>query len=81
LRLDDGHVKMVVKDKVVDTGRRKFGAIIGDNVKTGVSALFMPGVKVGPNSWVGANFTVRRDIPANTLVLPKQDEAKYKSIR
>jgi len=38
-------------------------------------------VKVGPNSWVGANFTVRRDIPANTLVLPKQDEAKYKSIR
>ena len=81
LRLDDGHVKMVVKDKVVDTGRRKFGAIIGDNVKTGVNALFMPGVKVGPNSWVGANFTVHRDIPADTLVLSKQNEANRKSIR
>jgi len=74
LRLDDGHVKMLVKDKVVDTGRRKLGAILGDNVKTGINALFMPGVKVGVNSWVGANFTVNRDLPANTIALLKQDE-------
>ncbi|MEM2081612.1 MAG: sugar phosphate nucleotidyltransferase [Candidatus Bathyarchaeia archaeon] len=74
LRLDDGHVKVMVKDRVVDTGRRKLGAILGDNVKTGVNALFMPGVKVGANSWVGANFTVHRDLPANTIALLKQDE-------
>jgi len=74
LRLDDGHVKMLVKDKVVDSGRRKLGAILGDNVKTGINALFMPGVKIGVNSWVGANFTVNRDLPANTVALLKQDE-------
>jgi UDP-N-acetylglucosamine diphosphorylase/glucosamine-1-phosphate N-acetyltransferase len=78
LRLDDEPVKMLVKGKVVDTGRRKLGAILGDNVKTGINALLMPGVKVGTNSWVGANFTVNRDLPANTVALLKQDEEKRK---
>jgi UDP-N-acetylglucosamine diphosphorylase / glucose-1-phosphate thymidylyltransferase / UDP-N-acetylgalactosamine diphosphorylase / glucosamine-1-phosphate N-acetyltransferase / galactosamine-1-phosphate N-acetyltransferase len=73
LRFDDGRIKMMVKDKVVDTGRRKLGAIIGDNVKTGIKSLFMPGVKVGANSWVGANFMVERDIPANSIVILKQN--------
>ena len=78
LRLDDGYVKMLVKGKVVDSGRRKLGAILGDNVKTGINALFMPGVKVGVNSWVGANFTVHRDVPADTFVRLKQDEDRHK---
>jgi UDP-N-acetylglucosamine diphosphorylase/glucosamine-1-phosphate N-acetyltransferase len=76
LRLDDGPVKMVVKGEVVDTGRRKLGAILGDNVKTGINALLMPGVKVGVNSWIGANFMVHKDVPANTIVLLKQEEEK-----
>ena len=75
-RLDAGTVKMMVKDKVVDSGRKKLGAILGDNVKTGINALLMPGVKVGTNSWVGANFTVHKDVPANTIALLKQDEEK-----
>ncbi|MCW4047364.1 MAG: sugar phosphate nucleotidyltransferase [Candidatus Bathyarchaeota archaeon] len=74
LRLDDGPVKMLVKGEVVDTGRRKLGAVLGDNVKTGINALLMPGVKVGANSWIGANFTVHRDLPANTIALLKQEE-------
>jgi bifunctional UDP-N-acetylglucosamine pyrophosphorylase/glucosamine-1-phosphate N-acetyltransferase len=78
LRLDDGHVKMVVKGKVVDSGRRKLGAILGDDVKTGINALFMPGVKVGVESWIGANFTVQRDIPSYTTVLLKQNEELHK---
>jgi len=72
LRLDDGHVKMIIKDKLVDTGRRKLGAILGDNVKTGIKSLFMPGVKVGENSLVGANFMVERDLPANSRAFLKQ---------
>jgi UDP-N-acetylglucosamine diphosphorylase/glucosamine-1-phosphate N-acetyltransferase len=76
LRLDDGHVKMMVNGEVVDTGRRKLGAILGDEVKTGINALFMPGVKVGVKSWVGSNFTVHRDLPANTVALLRQDEDK-----
>ena len=73
LRLDDGSVKMLVKDKVVDTGRRKLGAILGDNVKTGIGALLMPGVKVGNDSWVGAGFMVERDLPAESMAFVKQN--------
>ena len=76
LRLDDEPVKMFVKSKVVDTGRRKLGAVLGDNVKTGINTLLMPGVKVGTNSWIGANFTVQKDVPANTVMLLKQGEEK-----
>jgi bifunctional UDP-N-acetylglucosamine pyrophosphorylase/glucosamine-1-phosphate N-acetyltransferase len=71
LRFDDRSVKMIIKDRIVDSGRRKLGAILGDNVKTGIGTLLMPGVKVGSNSWVGAGIKVDRDIPANTVVSQK----------
>ncbi len=41
-RLDAGSIKMMVKDQLVNTGRRKLGAVLGDNVKTGIKSLFMP---------------------------------------
>jgi len=72
-RLDSGSIKMMVKDQLVNTRRRKLGAVLGDNVKTGIKSLFMPGVKVGVNSWVGPNFMVERDLPANTMAFLKQD--------
>ncbi|MDI6846955.1 MAG: sugar phosphate nucleotidyltransferase [Candidatus Bathyarchaeia archaeon] len=72
-RLDAGTIKMMVKDKVVDSGRTKLGAVLGDDVKAGINALFMPGVKVGNSSWIGPNVVVYRDLPANTMVSLKQD--------
>ena len=71
-RLDAGQVKMMVKDQLVNTGRRKLGVVLGDNVKTGIKSLLMPGVKVGANSWVGPNFMVERDLPPNTMAFLKQ---------
>jgi UDP-N-acetylglucosamine diphosphorylase/glucosamine-1-phosphate N-acetyltransferase len=80
-RFDAGFIKMMVKDQAVDTGRRKLGAVLGDNVKTGIKSLFMPGVKVGANTWVGANFMVERDLPANTMAFLKQNsEIKHKKV-
>jgi bifunctional UDP-N-acetylglucosamine pyrophosphorylase/glucosamine-1-phosphate N-acetyltransferase len=72
-RLDSRSVKMVIKDQLVDTGRRKLGAVLGDNVKTGIQSSFMPGVKVGVNSWVGPNFMVEHDLPANSMTFLKQN--------
>ncbi|MCL1970677.1 MAG: sugar phosphate nucleotidyltransferase [Candidatus Bathyarchaeota archaeon] len=74
LRFDDGNVKMAVKGKEVDTGRRKLGIVLGDNVKTGIKASFMPGVKVGANTWIGANFMVTHDLPSNSIALLKQQQ-------
>ncbi len=75
-RFDAGTVKMMVKDKVVDSQRTKLGAVLGDGVKSGINSLFMPGVKVGVGSWVGPNVVVERDLPAHTVVLLKQTVEK-----
>ncbi len=71
-RLDAGTIKMMVKEKLVDTGRTKLGAVLGDNVKTGINALLMPGIKVGNDCWIGPNVIVYRDLPPNTAVFIKQ---------
>ncbi len=79
-RFDSGSIKMMVKDQVVNTGRRKLGAVLGDNVKTGIKSLFMPGVKVGSNTWVGANFMVEQDLPPDAIATLKQNcEIKQKN--
>ena len=80
-RLDAGTIKMMVKGRVVDSGRGKLGAVLGDGVKAGINALFMPGVKVGGNSLIGPNVVVYRDLPVDTVVLLKQnvEERKLKS--
>ena len=71
-RFDAGTIKMMVKDQLIDTGRRKLGAVLGDNVKTGINSLFMAGVKIGVNSWVGPNLMIERDLPANSKAFLKQ---------
>ncbi len=77
-RLDAGTIKMLVKDKVVNTGRKKLGAILGADVKAGINTLFMPGVKVGNNCWIGPNVVVYRDLPPNTITLLKQNLERRK---
>ena len=75
-RLDSGTVKMMVKDKLADSGRIKLGAVLGDNVKTGINALLMPGIKVGKDSWIGPNLIVQRDLPSGSKVFLKQEVEK-----
>ncbi len=78
-RLDSRTIKMLVKDKVIDSERTKLGAVLGDEVKAGINTLFMPGVKVGNNSQIGPSVIVYRDVSANTLVLLRQnlEERKF----
>jgi bifunctional UDP-N-acetylglucosamine pyrophosphorylase/glucosamine-1-phosphate N-acetyltransferase len=73
LRLDNKTIKVTIQGKRVDSGRRKLGVFMGDTVKTGINASFMPGVKIGPNSAIGAEVLVSRDVPTNTLLQTQQD--------
>jgi UDP-N-acetylglucosamine diphosphorylase/glucosamine-1-phosphate N-acetyltransferase len=75
-RLDAGTVRMMVKDRLTDSGRKKLGAVLGDDVKTGINALLMPGVKVGNGSWIGPNVVVQRDLPPNSKMFLKQEVEK-----
>jgi len=62
LRFDDRSVKMSIKGERIDSGRRKIGAIMGYNVKTGINASIYPGVKISSGKWIEAETLVRRDI-------------------
>jgi UDP-N-acetylglucosamine diphosphorylase/glucosamine-1-phosphate N-acetyltransferase len=73
LRFDERNVKMNVKREKIDSGRRKFGVVFGDGVKTGINSSFNPGVKVGANSSIGAGVVISNDVPSNTIVLLKQE--------
>jgi len=72
LRFDKKTIKMTIKGELVDSGRKKIGVIMGDNVMTGVGTLLMPGVKVGDHSWIGPNIVVYRDVPPNTILILEQ---------
>ena len=61
LRHDNNNVKSVVKDKLIDTGRRKLGVIIGDNVHTGINTSFYPGRKLWPNTTTLPGEIIKKD--------------------
>lgn len=68
LRFDNANVKVTIRDKRVDSGRRKLGAFIGYNVKTGINVSIYPGVKIGSDSWIEAEVLVRRDVEKGSFV-------------
>jgi bifunctional UDP-N-acetylglucosamine pyrophosphorylase/glucosamine-1-phosphate N-acetyltransferase len=56
----------------VNTGKRKLGAIIGDNVKFGVLSATMPGKLIGANSWVHSGVMVNENVPSSVYVYVQQ---------
>lgn len=62
LRLDEGEIGVRVKAEKVMTGRNKLGNIIGSNVRIGINASLMPGIKIGSNSVVGAAVLLCEDL-------------------
>ena len=62
LRFDKKEIEVVHRGKKTDSGRRKLGAIIGNNVNTGINASINAGsilgnnVKVGPNTIVSGTY-------------------------
>ncbi len=68
LRHDNEPVKTVVKGRLVSTGMRKFGAVIGGYAKTGINTSLHPGVKIGARSWIGAGCIIDRDVPDDSVL-------------
>jgi len=73
LRFDDQLTIHRVKGRreIPRTGAN--ASYLGDFTRTGVNAILMPGVKVGPYSIVGAGVILNDDLPNNTLVYAKQE--------
>jgi len=68
LRLDGGPVSVTLKGKTVDTGLRKLGAIIGDDVKIGINASIDAGTIVGEETFIGMGAVVRGTIAPRSRI-------------
>lgn len=61
-RHDAGTIKSAVKGELIDSGRTKFGAIIADDVHTGINTCIYPGRKLWPHTSTLPGASVHRDI-------------------
>lgn len=61
-RHDGANHRSMVKGELIDTGRRKFGAIFGDDVHTGINTSIYPGRKLWPNTSTLPGQVVHVDI-------------------
>ncbi|MBI5390451.1 NTP transferase domain-containing protein [Candidatus Woesearchaeota archaeon] len=61
LRHDDATVKSMVKGELVDSYRRKLGAIIGDHAHTGIHTSIYPGRKIWPKQTTVPGEVVKED--------------------
>ena len=64
LRHDGGSHRSPVAGAMVDTGRRKLGAIVGDGVHTGIHTSIYPGRKLWPKTATMPGAIVDKDILA-----------------
>ncbi len=74
IRFDEKNIIVNIKGERVDSGRRKLGTIMGDDVQTGVNVSLMPGVKVGSGAWIAPGLTIYRDVPSGSLIREIQSD-------
>lgn len=81
LRLDQQPVSVRLPDVTVDTGLRKFGAVLGDQAEVGCNAVLQPGTLMGKRSlvmptvafggYLAAGMIAR--VRASVVVQPRRD--------
>jgi bifunctional UDP-N-acetylglucosamine pyrophosphorylase/glucosamine-1-phosphate N-acetyltransferase len=68
LRFDDRNVKVSFGGTVIDSGRRKLGVIMGDNVKTGINAMIDAGTVIWEDSLIGPGALAKGNIGPGSRV-------------
>lgn len=62
LRHDNADIKSSVNGKLIDTGRRKLGGIIGSHVHTGIHTSILPGRKLWPKTSTNPGEVIKKDV-------------------
>ena len=62
LRHDEKNIRVRIKGKLIDTGLRKFGAVVADKAKLGIGTLIYPGRRIWPGVWTKPGEIVRKDL-------------------
>ena len=68
LRLDEGNVRVLWRGTEVDTGLRKLGVIMGDDVKVGINASIDAGTIIGEGTFIGPGASVRGNIAPRSRI-------------
>jgi len=79
VRFDRRNISVVERGRKLDTGKKKLGTFMGDDVQTGVNVSLMPGVKIGPGSWIAPGLCVYEDIPPETFLTLERPRLESKS--
>lgn len=77
-RSDKGLIKVRFGSEIFETGLRKMGAIIGDNVEVGCNAVLNPGTIVGRNSMIYPTSCVIGVVKENTIFTNTGDKLPRK---
>lgn len=67
VKSDKGLVKVHAEDGEVETGFKKFGAVLADGAEIGCNSVLNPGTVVGRNSIVYPLSSVRGCVPADSI--------------
>lgn len=67
VKSDKTLVTVKVGDKRIETGLKKFGAILGDFVEVGCGSVLNPGTIIGKNSNIYPLSSVRGFVPASSI--------------
>lgn len=67
-RLDQGTVGYIAASGMIDTGRRRFGAVVGKGSSFGVSTVVLPGRSIGHDCIIDPAIVVRKNVPAGSHV-------------
>ncbi len=71
-RFDQDNINVLTEKGWVNSGKKKLGAIIGDNTKFGVLSCTMPGKLIGQNCWIHSGVVVNRNVPSGSRVFTRQ---------
>ena len=71
VKSDKTLVKVTVDGERVETGLKKFGAMLGDFVEVGCGSVLNPGTVIGKNSNIYPLSSVRGTVPANSIYKSK----------
>ncbi|MCR5397936.1 MAG: UDP-N-acetylglucosamine pyrophosphorylase [Lachnospiraceae bacterium] len=64
------------KDEQIETGLKKFGAMLGDGVEVGCNSVLNPGTVIGKNASIYPTSSVRGVIPAGYIYKSRTEIAK-----
>jgi acetyltransferase-like isoleucine patch superfamily enzyme len=67
VKSDKSPVPVKSAEFTIQTGRKKFGAILGDHVEVGCNSVLCPGTVIGCNSTIYPLSRVRGVIPADSI--------------